>query len=215
MPSRTWPSVGCVWPALNSTPASKDGGQFGFSVAGGRIRGHVDGIFSDGPADLGLSFPMLWECKTMNDKNWRETGQVRRRGRQAGLCGTDGDLPGVHGVVDSRHFRPPGAVHRDQQGYAGTVVRTRPVRRLGTHVGPRGADATEANSLPRGFVDPSHFECRFCKLAGALCRRRRCAMSTPLKRWAPPIGGVQRVIEKVLRRHASVQGPEAELVVCE
>jgi len=39
-------------------------------------------------------------------------------------------------------------------------------------------------------------------------------MSTALKRWAPPRPLVgSRVIEKVLRRHASVQGPEADLVV--
>jgi hypothetical protein len=50
-----------------------DGGQFGFSVAGGRVRGHVDGIVADAPAALGLRVPALWECKTMNAKNWRET----------------------------------------------------------------------------------------------------------------------------------------------
>jgi hypothetical protein len=49
----------------------RDGGQFGFSVAGGRIRGHVDGIIADAPAALGMRFPALWECKTMNAKNWR------------------------------------------------------------------------------------------------------------------------------------------------
>ncbi|MBO6805899.1 PD-(D/E)XK nuclease family protein [Thalassospira sp.] len=50
-----------------------DGEQFGFSVAGGRIRGHVDGIISAGPQPLGIVVPALWECKTMNAKNWRET----------------------------------------------------------------------------------------------------------------------------------------------
>jgi hypothetical protein len=50
-----------------------DGEQFGFSVAGGRIRGHVDGIFAGGPAIPGLTYPALWECKTMNARNWRET----------------------------------------------------------------------------------------------------------------------------------------------
>jgi len=50
-----------------------DGGQFGFSVAGGRIRGHVDGIIAAGPEGLELAIPALWECKTMNAKNWRET----------------------------------------------------------------------------------------------------------------------------------------------
>lgn len=32
-----------------------DGGQFGFSVAGGRIRGHVDGIIAAGPEGFGLA----------------------------------------------------------------------------------------------------------------------------------------------------------------
>ncbi|MBZ0325480.1 MAG: PD-(D/E)XK nuclease family protein, partial [Alphaproteobacteria bacterium] len=50
-----------------------DGEQFGFSVAGGRIRGHVDGIIAAGPEGFGLAVPALWECKTMNAKNWRET----------------------------------------------------------------------------------------------------------------------------------------------
>ena len=49
-----------------------DGAQFGFKVAGGRIRGHVDGIIADAPAALGLRTPALWECKTMNAKNWRD-----------------------------------------------------------------------------------------------------------------------------------------------
>ena len=48
-----------------------DGGQFGFAVAGGRIRGHVDGIIAAAPAALGLHVPALWECKTMNARNWR------------------------------------------------------------------------------------------------------------------------------------------------
>ena len=39
-------------------------------------------------------------------------------------------------------------------------------------------------------------------------------MSTARKRWSPPRPLVNlRIIEKVLRRHASVQGPEVDLVV--
>ena len=39
-------------------------------------------------------------------------------------------------------------------------------------------------------------------------------MSTPQQRWAPPRPLVsQRIVEKLLRRHASVQCPEADLVV--
>ncbi len=58
-----------------------DGGQFGFSVAGGRIQGHVDGILAGGPETLGLAYPALWECKTMNARAWRET--VKRGVSQA------------------------------------------------------------------------------------------------------------------------------------
>jgi len=50
-----------------------DGEQFGFSVAGGRVRGHVDGIIAAAPEGLKLGVPALWECKTMNARNWRET----------------------------------------------------------------------------------------------------------------------------------------------
>ena len=50
-----------------------NGQQFGFSVAQGRIRGHVDGIINGAPEALGLSFPMLWECKSLNNKSWKDT----------------------------------------------------------------------------------------------------------------------------------------------
>ncbi|KUJ85989.1 hypothetical protein AVO45_03185 [Ruegeria marisrubri] len=58
---------------LDLVTRKRDGGQFGFSVAGGRIRGHVDGIVMGAPTAMGLRTPALWECKTMNAKNWRET----------------------------------------------------------------------------------------------------------------------------------------------
>ena len=50
-----------------------DAQQFGFSAANGRIRGHADGIINAAPSVLNLGVPALWECKTMNAKNWRET----------------------------------------------------------------------------------------------------------------------------------------------
>jgi hypothetical protein len=50
-----------------------DGEQFGFSVVGGRIRGHVDGVIAGVAPPLSVAVPALWEHKTMNAKNWRET----------------------------------------------------------------------------------------------------------------------------------------------
>jgi hypothetical protein len=46
------------------------GAQFGFSVAGGRIQGHIDGVIVGGPDDL--VYPALWECKSANARSWRE-----------------------------------------------------------------------------------------------------------------------------------------------
>ncbi|MBX6741553.1 MAG: hypothetical protein IRY87_05830 [Acetobacteraceae bacterium] len=48
-----------------------DGEQFGFSAAGGRLRGHVDGIILAGP-DVGLHWPALWEHKALGQKSWAD-----------------------------------------------------------------------------------------------------------------------------------------------
>jgi hypothetical protein len=47
--------------------------QFGFSVANGKLKGHVDGIIFGGP-DF-LKYPALWECKTLNSKSWTDTAK--------------------------------------------------------------------------------------------------------------------------------------------
>jgi hypothetical protein len=49
---------------------NRAGEQFGFSAAGGRIQGHIDGIILTGPG--GFDCPALWECKSANAKSWRE-----------------------------------------------------------------------------------------------------------------------------------------------
>ncbi|AIF82034.1 hypothetical protein I862_07400 [endosymbiont of Acanthamoeba sp. UWC8] len=49
------------------------GKQFGFEVAEGKIKGHIDGIIKDAPKKLGLSYPAIWECKSLNNKSWNDT----------------------------------------------------------------------------------------------------------------------------------------------
>ena len=58
----------------------RDGRQFGFSIAGGRIRGHIDGVIIGGP-EVGLSWPALFEHKALNQKSW--TDLVKRGLRQS------------------------------------------------------------------------------------------------------------------------------------
>lgn len=56
----------------------RDGEQFGFATAGGRIRGHIDGVIVDGP-DIGVTWPILWEHKAVGAKPWAD---LARRGVQ-------------------------------------------------------------------------------------------------------------------------------------
>ncbi len=48
----------------------KNGEQFGFSIADGEIKGHIDGVICGGPVNMG--YPCLWENKSANDKKFRE-----------------------------------------------------------------------------------------------------------------------------------------------
>lgn len=47
----------------------KSGEQFGFSIADGEIRGHIDGVICSGPVDMG--YPALWENKSANDAKFK------------------------------------------------------------------------------------------------------------------------------------------------
>jgi hypothetical protein len=49
----------------------RDGSQFGFSAAGGKLRGHIDGVIVGGP-DVGVAWPALWEHKALNAKSWSD-----------------------------------------------------------------------------------------------------------------------------------------------
>lgn len=49
----------------------RDGRQFGFSIAEGCIRGHVDGVIVAGP-DVGITWPALFEHKALNAKSWTD-----------------------------------------------------------------------------------------------------------------------------------------------
>lgn len=49
----------------------RDGGQFGFEAAGGKLRGHIDGVIVAGP-DIGVAWPALWEHKALGAKSWND-----------------------------------------------------------------------------------------------------------------------------------------------
>ncbi len=146
---------------------TRSGGQFGFSVCDGLIQGHVDGIVMAAPADLGWTFPMLWECKTMNAQNWRDCvkrGVSVAKPVYAAQIGTyqaymESTVEGI-----SRNPALFTAINKDTQELWFELVPFDAV--LAQRSSDRAVKiitATEHGELlPRSFSDSTHIECKFC-----------------------------------------------------
>ena len=145
-----------------------DGEQFGFSVAGGRIRGHVDGVIA--AAALPFSVPALWECKTMNAKNWKETiakgvavakpvYAVQIALYQAYM---DAAIPGVatNPALFTAINKDTAELHHELVPFDAELAQRMSDRAV------RILQATEAGELlPRIARDRDFFECRMCPWA--------------------------------------------------
>ena len=144
-----------------------DGDQFGFSVAGGRIRGHVDGIVAEAPAALGLRTPALWECKTMNAKNWRETvakGVAVAKPVYAAQIALyqaymEATVPGISAnpALFTAINKDTAELHHEQVPFDADLAQRMSDRAV------RILQATDAGELlPRIAANRDFFECRFC-----------------------------------------------------
>jgi len=144
-----------------------DGGQFGFSVAGGRIRGHVDGIFAAGPEGFGLAVPALWECKTMNAKNWRACVKdgvtVSKPVYAAQIAIYQAYMePSVPGISEAPALftainKDTAELHHELVPFDADLAQRMSDRAV------RILQATDAGELlPRIAASRDFFECRFC-----------------------------------------------------
>ncbi|MBF0268867.1 MAG: hypothetical protein HQL44_09760 [Alphaproteobacteria bacterium] len=144
-----------------------DGEQFGFSVAGGRIRGHVDGIIGTAPPEIALGVPALWECKTMNAKNWRETvakGVAVSKPVYAAQIALyqaymEGLVPGIssNSALFTAINKDTAELYHELVPFDGELAQRTSDRAV------RILEATDAGELlPRMTLDPEFFECRFC-----------------------------------------------------
>jgi hypothetical protein len=147
-----------------------DGDQFGFSVAGGRIRGHVDGIIAAGPEGFGLAVPALWECKTMNAKNWRacvKDGVAKSKPVYAAQIAVYQAYmePQVHGIATNPALftainKDTAELHHELVPFDAGRAQTASDRAV------RILQATDAGELlPRIATTRDFFECRFCPWA--------------------------------------------------
>ena len=147
-----------------------DGEQFGFSVASGRIRGHVDGIIAAAPAPLGIVVPALWECKTMNAKNWRacvKDGVALAKPVYAAQIALyqaymEGTVPGIsaHPALFTAINKDTAELHHELVPFDAGLAQRMSDR------GVRILQATDAGELlPRIATSRDFFECRFCPWA--------------------------------------------------
>lgn len=144
-----------------------DGEQFGFSVAGERIRGHVDGVIAGVAPPLSLGVPALWEHKTMNAKNWRETvakGVAASKPVYAAQIALyqafmDAAIPGVaaNPVLFTATNKDTAELHHELVPFDAELAQRMSDRAV------RVLQATDAGEiLPRITRDRTFFECRMC-----------------------------------------------------
>ena len=148
-----------------------NGDQFGFSAAGGRLQGHIDGVIVGGPE--GFTYPALWENKCLGSKSWRDL-------EKSGLAVSKpvyAAQVAIYQAYLELHEQPANftAVNADTMEIYTEVVPFDAA--LAQRMSDRALtviSATEAGELlPRAFHDPTHFECRMCAW------QDRCWRNTP------------------------------------
>lgn len=146
----------------------RHGDQFGFSVAGGRLQGHVDGVIVGGPA--GFAYPTLWENKCLGSKAWRELSKSRLAVAKPIYAAQIA----LYQAYLELHEHPAlfTAVNADtMEIYAERVPFDAQLAQRMSDRAAKVITATDAGELlPRSFTDPTHFECRMCAWANRCWR---------------------------------------------
>lgn len=148
-----------------------NGDQFGFSAAGGRLQGHIDGVIVGGPE--GFTYPALWENKCIGSKSWRDL-------EKSGLAVSKpvyAAQVAIYQAYLELHEEPAifTAVNADtMEIYTELVPFDAALAQRMSDRALTVISATEAGELlPRAFHDPTHFECRMCAW------QDRCWRNTP------------------------------------
>ena len=137
----------------------RDGGQFGFETAGGRIRGHIDGVIVGGP-DIGITWPALFEHKALKHKSWSD---VVKRGVEVSkpVYYAQLQLYMAYMELDVALFtclnKDTQELHHEKVGFLPHVAQA---------LSDKAAEiirTAEANDLPpRIAANPDFHVCRFC-----------------------------------------------------
>ena len=148
----------------------RDGGQFGFATANGRLRGHIDGVIVGGP-DVGLAWPALWEHKALNARSWTHLAEHGLR-RSKPVYFAQVQLYMAYLELGQTLFT---ALNKDSQAlYHEVVLLDVAIAQALSDKAVAIIRAAEAGELPpRVTDDPDHYLCRWCPYA------RRCWETAP------------------------------------
>jgi hypothetical protein len=148
----------------------RDGEQFGFSIAEGRIRGHIDGVIVNGPG-LGLPWPILWEHKSAAAKSWNK---FVKSGLKAWNVVYWGQVHFYMAYMELEHCLFT-AVNKDTLELHHELIAFKP--QAAQALSDKGVEiirAAEAGELPPRIASaPDFYLCRMCPF------QRRCWENTP------------------------------------
>jgi len=140
------------------------GEQFGFSVAGGRVQGHIDGVVVAVPqqVETTIAVPALWECKSANARNWKD---IARRGVAAAkpiYAAQIALYQAYMGITEAPALFT--AVNKDTcELHHELVPFDAALAQATSDKAVRVLQASDAGELlPRLTTDPDHFECARC-----------------------------------------------------
>jgi len=140
-----------------------------FSAAGGAFRGHADGIIIHGPDLPGvyLIYPLVWEHKAVNAKNWRA---VERDGLEKTFPQYAAQISLYQAYLDSANPALFTVTNADTCEWLHFLVPFDAERaQLWSDRAVNIIEATRAGELlPRGYDDPEDWHCRVCS------HRQRC-----------------------------------------
>ena len=144
-----------------------DGRQFGFSAMNGRLKGHIDGIIIDGPSSVKLTYPALWECKSLSNKSWKDTKRrqvtVSKPVYASQMAIYQAYMePQIKDISSNPAIFT--AINKDSaELYFESVPFNGELAQRSSDRGVRVIQACDAHELlPRITKDRSHFECKFC-----------------------------------------------------
>jgi len=138
----------------------QQGGQLGFETAGGRIRGHADGVITAAPIDM--KTPALWEHKCLGNKAWQAVNKNGVRKEKPVYAGQIATYQAYFQLTEAPALFT--AENADNgQLYAELVHFDPKLAQECTDRGVQVLQAVEAGEmLPRPYASGDFYKCKFC-----------------------------------------------------